>query len=245
MRVLPDLKCLVRAAAGVDRLAAILIWLSHLAEGRVTRAAWFAPRPTIRIPDRETVDSSRHRDSFGTSASRSRTACLRSDSPTSSPTGYSYPPKISVTCCCAKPHHAAPGRLVYLAHTPQWYPFGPASWHTDAQATSIVRNAAAVIAISHAMASYIEQHCGVGRRGNPPADVWHSAVPTSGSFDDGYVLMVNPCVVKGNLDRPRAGGALSELPFCSPHRMGDYAERSGRPVSTGERHHSRDCAEYR
>ena len=33
-------------------------------------------------------------------------------------------------------HHTAPNRLVYLAHTPQWYPFGPASWHTDGQATA-------------------------------------------------------------------------------------------------------------
>ena len=31
---------------------------------------------------------------------------------------------------------------------------------TDAQATAIVRNAAGVVAISHAMAAYIKQHCG-------------------------------------------------------------------------------------
>ena len=28
-------------------------------------------------------------------------------------------------------HHSAPGRVVYLAHTPQFYPFGPASWNPD------------------------------------------------------------------------------------------------------------------
>ena len=28
-------------------------------------------------------------------------------------------------------HHCAPGRVVYLAHTPQFYPFGPASWNPD------------------------------------------------------------------------------------------------------------------
>src|SRR4051794_537669 len=41
------------------------------------------------------------------------------------------------------------GRLVYLAHTPQWYPFGPASWHPDAGATAIIRKARAVVAIAH------------------------------------------------------------------------------------------------
>src|SRR5262245_53307247 len=33
---------------------------------------------------------------------------------------------------------AAPDRIVYLAHTPQFYPFGPASWNPDPQAASIV-----------------------------------------------------------------------------------------------------------
>src|ERR1035441_2148300 len=28
-------------------------------------------------------------------------------------------------------HEAAPGRVVYLAHTPQFFPFGPASWNPD------------------------------------------------------------------------------------------------------------------
>ena len=28
-------------------------------------------------------------------------------------------------------HHSAAGRVVYLAHTPQFYPFGPASWKPD------------------------------------------------------------------------------------------------------------------
>src|SRR6185369_10545806 len=31
-------------------------------------------------------------------------------------------------------HHAAEGRVVYLAHTPQFYPFGPASWVPDPHA---------------------------------------------------------------------------------------------------------------
>ena len=31
-------------------------------------------------------------------------------------------------------HHSAPGRVVYLAHTPQFYPFGPASWNPDRHA---------------------------------------------------------------------------------------------------------------
>ena len=94
-------------------------------------------------------------------------------------------------------HHTAPTRLVYLAHTPQWYPFGPASWHSDAQATAIVRNAAGVVAISHAMAAYITQYCGATAAVIHPPMYGAPPYPRYGSFDEGYVLMVNPCVVKG------------------------------------------------
>lgn len=92
---------------------------------------------------------------------------------------------------------AAPGRVVYLAHTPQWYPFGPASWHTDAQATVMVRNAAGVIAISHAMAQYIAEHSGAKPVVIHPPMYGEPPYPHCGSFGRGYVLMINPCVVKG------------------------------------------------
>src|ERR1017187_3911448 len=32
-------------------------------------------------------------------------------------------------------HRSAPGRVVYLAHTPQFYPFGPASWNQIGRAS--------------------------------------------------------------------------------------------------------------
>src|SRR3954471_19949769 len=43
--------------------------------------------------------------------------------------------------------HCAPGRVVYLAHTPQFYPFGPASWNPDRAAAALVAQAAGVVAI--------------------------------------------------------------------------------------------------
>src|SRR6266852_4135636 len=51
-------------------------------------------------------------------------------------------------------HEAAPGRIVYLAHTPQFYPFGPASWNPDPEAASIVRSARAIVAIGAHMRGY-------------------------------------------------------------------------------------------
>jgi hypothetical protein len=100
-------------------------------------------------------------------------------------------------------HASAPGRVVYLAHTPQFFPFGPASWNPDPAATELVARAAAVIAIGHHTAAYIRRHTG------REAVVIHPPIYGSGPFpnlaafeggeagDTGLVAMVNPCAVKG------------------------------------------------
>ena len=56
--------------------------------------------------------------------------------------------------------HSAAGRVVYLAHTPQFFPFGPASWNPDPEAAALVAEAAGVVAIGHHMADYIERALG-------------------------------------------------------------------------------------
>lgn len=92
---------------------------------------------------------------------------------------------------------SASGRLVYLAHTPQFYPFGPESWNPDPAAAALVAGAAAVVAISGSMAAYIERHTG------RPAAVAHPPIygtgpfPNLACFDRGRVGMINPCAIKG------------------------------------------------
>jgi len=93
--------------------------------------------------------------------------------------------------------HEAPGRVVYLAHTPQFFPFGPASWNPDRQGAALVAQAAAVVAIGHHMAEYIER--ALGRRAvviHPP--IYGTApYPYYANFERGFVTMINPCAVKG------------------------------------------------
>jgi glycosyltransferase involved in cell wall biosynthesis len=92
---------------------------------------------------------------------------------------------------------SAPGRVVYLAHTPQFYPFGPASWNPDTHAAGLVARAAAVVAIGRSTAAYIERHTGRA------ATVIHPPIYGSGPYRDlacferGLVAMINPCAVKG------------------------------------------------
>ena len=94
-------------------------------------------------------------------------------------------------------HEGAPGRVVYLAHTPQFYPFGPASWNPSREGEELVANSAAVIAIGHHTAHYITANL------NRPAQVIHPPIygdgpfAVSASFASGFVTMINPCAVKG------------------------------------------------
>jgi glycosyltransferase involved in cell wall biosynthesis len=93
--------------------------------------------------------------------------------------------------------HAASGRVVYLAHTPQFFPFGAAAWNPDPVSAKIVSGAAGVVAIGHHMARYIEE--ALGRA----AEVIHPPIYGSGpfanyaQFDRGLITMINPCAVKG------------------------------------------------
>jgi len=91
----------------------------------------------------------------------------------------------------------APGRVVYLAHTPQLFPFGPASWNPDPAGAELVRQAAGIVAIGEHTGDYIARS--LGRR---PA-VIHPPIYGPGPFenfarfDSGMITMVNPCAVKG------------------------------------------------
>lgn len=93
--------------------------------------------------------------------------------------------------------HTAPERLVYLAHTPQFFPFGPESWHKDEKASAAIRRAAGVVSIGHHMAGYIGKHLGREVAVIHPPIYGHPPYRQFGRFGSGTVLMVNPCVVKG------------------------------------------------
>jgi len=92
-------------------------------------------------------------------------------------------------------HEGAPGHVVYLAHTPQFYPFGPESWSPDREGTELVANSAAIIAIGRHTAGYIGTH--LGRR----AEVIHPPIYGAGPFPQfgsgARITMINPCAVKG------------------------------------------------
>ena len=92
---------------------------------------------------------------------------------------------------------AAPGRVIYLAHTPQLFPFGPASWSPNSEGTELVRACAGIVAIGHHTAEYIEREIG-----RAPA-VIHPPIYGEGPFEEygfagrSLATMINPCAIKG------------------------------------------------
>ena len=94
-------------------------------------------------------------------------------------------------------HYSAPGRVVYLAHTPQFFPFGPASWNPDARAAELVARSAGVVAIGQHTAGYIRQRIGREVEVIHPPIYGSGPFPDLASFDAGLVTMLNPCAIKG------------------------------------------------
>ncbi|HLK20484.1 MAG TPA: glycosyltransferase family 4 protein [Bryobacteraceae bacterium] len=97
----------------------------------------------------------------------------------------------------AEAARVAPDRLVYLAHTPQFFPFGPESWNSSQRATAILRSARAIVAIGESAASYIQKHAGIAAKVIHPPIYGREPYARLGCFDRGSVMMINPCQVKG------------------------------------------------
>jgi glycosyltransferase involved in cell wall biosynthesis len=92
---------------------------------------------------------------------------------------------------------AAPGRIVYLAHTPQLFPFGPASWNPNPDGANLVRGSAAIVAIGEHTADYIARHAGRRPAVIHPPIYGHGPFENYSCFDAGLVTMINPCALKG------------------------------------------------
>jgi glycosyltransferase involved in cell wall biosynthesis len=91
----------------------------------------------------------------------------------------------------------APSRIIYLAHTPQMFPFGPASLYPSKVRTELVGRAAAIVTISTFVADYIKEWTGFEAFVNHPPHFGSGPFPNLARFDDGYVLLMNACEVKG------------------------------------------------
>src|SRR5262245_7594559 len=114
-----------------------LIWLSYLARAGHDCVV-VCPTLDSGVPDTETTDPSGIRIVSVRELSR-RTSVLGGQIADFRPDWVLVSSEDVTHVLLREAHHAAPGRIVYLAHTPQFYPFGPASWNPDSHAALIVK----------------------------------------------------------------------------------------------------------
>ena len=120
--------------------------------------------------------------------------------------------------------HSAPRRIVYLAHTPQFMPFGPESWHRDETSTAALRRAAGLVVIGTHMAGYVRDHLGREAAVFHPPIYGRPPYRQFGRFGSGGVLTVNPCAVKGIAIFLALADAFPEVEFTALRGWGTTAQ---------------------
>jgi glycosyltransferase involved in cell wall biosynthesis len=120
-----------------------------------------------------------------------------------------------------------PSGVIYLAHTPQMFPFGPAGLYPGKRRTELIGQAAAVVTISRFVADYIQQWTGFQSFIHHPPHYGPGPFPQCGRVDNGYVLMMNACAVKGISIFLALARALPEIQFAALPGWGTtHAERA-------------------
>ncbi|HEV2964505.1 MAG TPA: condensation domain-containing protein [Candidatus Angelobacter sp.] len=107
-----------------------------------------------------------------------------------------------------------PSRVVYLAHTPQLFPFGQESLYPSELRSELVRSCRAVICISRFVQDYIRQHLGLEAFLNHPP---HYGIPPfpQCAREDGYILLMNASAVKGISIFLELARRFPHLPFAA------------------------------
>jgi len=119
--------------------------------------------------------------------------------------------------------HSAEGRVVYLAHTPQFFPFGPASWNADARSAELAARAAGVVTIGRRMSAYVREALGREAAVIHPPIYGTGPYPNLGNFESGLTVMINPCAVKGISIFLDAAARLPHLRFGAAPGWGTTA----------------------
>jgi len=108
-----------------------------------------------------------------------------------------------------------PGRVIYLAHSPPLFPFGPASLYPSDSRTQLVRQAAAVVPISKWAAEYIERWSGIKATPIHFPHYGTGPFPYLGKLENPFVLFMNASVIKGLPIFLEIARALPEVKFAA------------------------------
>ena len=92
---------------------------------------------------------------------------------------------------------ASRARVVYLVRATIAVPFGPDSSTPNRAKTEMLRHADGIVGVSEYVAGYVRRWSGLDAIHVPISLLESQEAPQLGRFDNPYVVMVNPCAVKG------------------------------------------------
>jgi glycosyltransferase involved in cell wall biosynthesis len=110
---------------------------------------------------------------------------------------------------------AAPGKVVYLVHTPTALPVGPQAFFPNDDRGELVRRASTVVAVSRATADYVERWAGAETLVATFPAYAPPPYPNLGRHGEGRVTIINPCAVKGIDIFARIAATMPEVPFAA------------------------------
>jgi surfactin synthase thioesterase subunit/glycosyltransferase involved in cell wall biosynthesis len=125
---------------------------------------------------------------------------------------------------------------VYLARATLAVPFGPDCAFPSVPKTEVLRQADAVVGVSHYVADYIREWSGIPAVHVPISLLDPPPYPDLGRFENEFVTLVNPCAVKGisiflELADRMPGFQFAAVPTWGTNQA-DRATLAGRPNVT-------------
>ena len=109
----------------------------------------------------------------------------------------------------------SPSRVVYVSHSQATLPFGPASFSPDSGRTQLLQRAAGIISVSGYLQDYLLRWGGLHSSVIPFPAYGTGPFPHFGSFDRGWVTMINPSAIKGLCIFEGLARALPEVSFAA------------------------------
>jgi thioesterase domain-containing protein/glycosyltransferase involved in cell wall biosynthesis len=110
---------------------------------------------------------------------------------------------------------ARPRRLVYLAHTSLWLPFGPASYRPNPREAALLARVSGILTVSRFMRDYLARWGGLASTVLPFPMYGRGPFPRLGAFDHGSITLVNPSSVKGISIFSELAARFPGLPFAA------------------------------
>jgi hypothetical protein len=109
---------------------------------------------------------------------------------------------------------ASPSRVIYIAHSAATLPFGPDCAVVDSATAKLLGRMAGILTVSKYMANYIRQWGGLESTSIYWPAYGSGPFPCYGTFDQGYVTMVNTAPSKGLPIFLELAGKLPDVEFA-------------------------------